>query len=162
MKSSSRVVIPMRPFASAPLGVIERSRGALDVARVRDRDDDIFVGDQIFERDFHLLVDDLRCAVRRRMSSATSLQLFDDHSFQDLFAGQDFLEAGDELQDLFVFGDDFLALQPGQALQAHVEDRLRLFRAELELGHQALFGDGRFLGSADQGDDLRPACRARA
>ena len=42
--------------------------------------------------------------------------------------------------------DDLVALETGEALEAHVEDGLRLDLREAELGHQAL-ARGRRLGS---------------
>jgi hypothetical protein len=49
--------------------------------------------------------------------------------------------------------EDLVALHVGEALEAHVEDRLRLHLAEAELAHQAVARGGRVGGGADEGDD---------
>ncbi len=46
-------------FAAAPLRAIFADVGALDQAGVGDGDDDTFVGDQVFDRDFALVGNDL-------------------------------------------------------------------------------------------------------
>ena len=70
------------------------------------------------------------------------------------FAGQDFLEPLDQRQDLVVFGDDLVALQAGQTVQAHVEDRLGLDVGEGETGHQTFLGFGGIGAGLDDLDDL--------
>ena len=82
------------------------------------------------------------------------LQLVDDHALEHLLAGEDLLEPGDQLQHLLVLGDDLLPLEAGQALQAHVEDGLRLLGAELRSASSAPPWPRRFFRRADQRDDL--------
>ena len=69
--------------------------------------------------------------------------------------GEDLLVARDLLQHLGVLLDDLLALEAGEALQAHVEDRLRLDLAE---AGTAASGPsravGRVGGAADHRDHL--------
>ena len=50
--------------------------------------------------------------------------------------------------------EDLLALEAGQPLQLHVEDRLRLELRQLELRHQAVARFGRALRPANQLDHL--------
>jgi len=47
-------------------------------------------------------------------------------------------QLADPLHQVGVLGADFVGLERGQALQAHVEDRLRLLAGELELRDQAV------------------------
>src|SRR6266508_1088087 len=139
-------------FASASLRPVEGGVGALDISRVRYRNDHILFGNQVFQCDLDFLVNNLGPA-RIPIVLLNLLQLLHDDSFEDFFAGQDLLEAGDQLQGFIVFVGKFLALQARQALQTHFQDRLRLGFAELKLSHQPFPGHGRFLGSPDQSDD---------
>jgi hypothetical protein len=47
---------------AAPLGAIERERRALDIAAVRDGDEDVLFDDQVFDREVALGLDNLRAA----------------------------------------------------------------------------------------------------
>ena len=49
-----------------------------------------------------------------------------------LLGAEDLAQLRDQRQDLLELGDDLLPLEPGQALEAHVEDRLRLGLVEPE------------------------------
>ena len=60
-----------------------------------------------------------------------------------VLAVQDLAQPLDQLQRLLVFVDDLLPLEPGQALQAHVQDGLGLALGELEAQPQRLLGLGR-------------------
>ena len=71
-----------------------------------------------------------------------------------LVAREDGAQALDRLQQLDQLVDDLLALEPGQPLQLHVEDRLRLDLRQLELRHQAFARFGRALRRANQPDHL--------
>ena len=51
---------------------------------------------------------------------------------------EDRAQLGDRLDELRVLGPDLVRLERGQALQAHVEDRLGLLLRELELVDQAV------------------------
>ena len=66
------------------------------------------------------------CGARRRAASCTSSQLGDDDLVDLALVAEDLLEARDLLQRLGVLLEDLVALEAGEALQAHVEDGLRL------------------------------------
>ena len=139
---------------AAALLAVGRDGQALDVARARDRDDHVLLGDEVLELELLLRRHDLRAAL-----VAAPVDLLD---LEQLLA--------DEAVDLGLVAENraqlarcapagrrtrprFLALQPGEALEAEVEDRLRLDLGELELspsGRRALVGVGR---SADERDD---------
>ena len=53
-----------------------------------------------------------------------------------LLGTQDLLQALDQTLDLLELVEDFFALETGQFLQAHVQDRLCLQVAEFEFLHQ--------------------------
>ncbi len=61
---------------------------------------------------------------------------------QQLVGGEDRAQLLDQLHELLVLVDDLLALEAGEALQAHVEDRLGLRLGEAEVRHQAFLGLG--------------------
>ena len=60
----------------------------------------------------------------------------------ELLVREDCLELGNLLQKLCVFRFDLLAFQAGEALQTHVENRLRLIQAEREPRDQAFADRG--------------------
>jgi hypothetical protein len=54
-------------LAAAPLRAVGRDRRALDVAGIRDRHRDVFIGDQILDAELALFVDQLRAARIREL-----------------------------------------------------------------------------------------------
>ena len=80
-------------------------------------------------------------------------QLVDDELHQPLVAGENASQMLDRLQQLGELVENLLPLEPGQALQLHLEDGLRLQLREAELAHQAVTCLGRALRPADQRDD---------
>ena len=80
------------------------------------------------------------------------LQLGADDLVDLALVAEDLLVARDLLQHLVALLEDLVALQSGEALQAHVEDGLRLDLGELELLHQAGLRGRRIFGGADQLD----------
>ena len=68
-------------------------------------------------------------------------QLGADHREQPFRAGEDIRQVGNHQQELAVFVDDLVALEPGQALQAQIEDRLGLnFGEPVDRGRRANAG----------------------
>ncbi len=140
-------------LAAAALRAIEGQRRALDVSAAGHGDDHVLVRDHVLDRDLVRLGDDLRPAL-------VAVALFDlpqlvgnDVQHQPLRA-EDFLQPGDQLEKPLVLFDDLLALQAGQALQAHVEDRLRLELGELPALDQSALRLRRRAAGPDQGDQL--------
>ena len=79
-------------------------------------------------------------------------QLLLDQAEHPRLVAEDRPQLADPLDQVGVLGADFVGLERGEALQAHVEDRLRLLARELELRDQAVAG---FVGvgrAADQFD----------
>src|SRR5262245_40166322 len=141
------------PRPAAALRFIHRQRRTLDVTRVGQRDHDILIGDQVFERQLDSALDDLRPALVG-VIFLNRAQLFDDHVSQRAVARQNLFQFGDQLDHLFVLVDQFLSFERRQAAKLHVENRLRLNLRELEFIDQSLLGVvGRFR-AADQLDDL--------
>ena len=122
--------------AAALLRAIERERGALDVAAVRDGDEHILFDDQIFDRELAFGLDDLGAA-RIGEFFFYFVEFARDQLQQFLLVGENFLVARDESDGLLVLGLDFFALERSEPAQREIEDRLRLQLREPELLHQA-------------------------
>ena len=140
------------PLAAAALRAVGRDRRPLDVAGVGDGDRHVLVGDQILDAELAALLDECRCGARREYFSRIAFSSVDDDRHQQLFARQNRAQPLDGLHQLGELVEDLLALEAGEALQLHVEDRLRLELRQRELRHQAFARFGRVLRSADQRD----------
>jgi len=121
-KSSSRVRMPMRPLAAAALIAVRRDRGPFDVAGVADRDRHVFLGNQIL--DVELAVAST-ISVRRSSPyfvltsrSSSTMICLSSRSLARIAP-----EPLDRLQQVRELVQDALALQAGQPLQLHVQDR---------------------------------------
>ena len=112
-------------LAAAPLLPVFVERRALDVARARRRDDDVFVGDQVLDPELAAVLDDLGPAVVAvlRLDGA---QLVDDDGHHQVVARQDAAQPLDGLHQLGQLVQNLLPLEAGEPLQLHVENRLGL------------------------------------
>ena len=129
---------PGLPFATAPLRPVKRDGVAFDITGMGNGDNHIFFDDQIFKGEIGRHPDDLRSALIGKPLFDIDQLPFDD--FHDLdVAGQYRLETGDQSQDFIVLIDNPVALKTGQAMQAHIEDRLSLNLGQLELNNQLCF-----------------------
>src|SRR4029453_15346907 len=112
---------------------IGRHGKALDVAEARDRDDHVLLGDQVFELEIPLGGHDLGAAVVAARVGVLDLeQLLADQTVDLGLPAENRPELADALLQVGVLVLDALALEPGEALEAEVEDRLRLDLGELE------------------------------
>src|SRR5919108_250414 len=143
-------------LAPATLAAVGLDVRALDVARARDGDDHLLVGQEVLDRQLRRLGEDLG-APRVAVFLLDGAQLVLDDPHQLDVGREDALELLDELQDLFVLFDDLLSLERGQATQLHVEDGLGLDLAELQSPHQGVAGGvgaGRLADDADDDVEL--------
>jgi hypothetical protein len=137
-------------LAAAALGTIGRDRHALDVAAVRHGHDHVLALDQVLDVLLELVVEDLGAARRREL--ALDLEQLRAHQREQLVAVAEQLEiALDHLGDLGQLLGDLVALQPGEALQAKIEDGARLHLGQ-PVG--SVLGDGA-AGLGDQRDQRR-------
>jgi hypothetical protein len=113
------------PFAAPPLRPVGRDSRALDVAGVRHRDRRVLVGDQVFDPQLAAFLDNHRPA-GVGVLVANFLQLVEHHLHQQFIAREDRTETLDGLEQLHELVDDLLPLEPGQALQLHVQYGLPL------------------------------------
>ncbi len=127
------LVLERRPPPAAPaptLGPVLRQGRALDVARVGHGDDHLVVGDEILQGDLPGGLGDLGAALVA-VGVAHGDQLPHDEVHQQPLIGQDRLQAPDLGGQLRILPLELLALQPGESLQAHVQDGLGLSRAQV-------------------------------
>ncbi len=128
-QSSSRASIPIFPAPAALLRAVGAGAGALDVAGVGDGHHHVLFLDEILFVDLRLGLDDLG-ATLVGVLGADLLQLHHDHVEEELLVGEDGPQAGDGLAQLAVLGGQLLGLQPGEAGEAHLQDRLGLSLGE--------------------------------
>src|SRR2546422_318473 len=144
------------PDPAAPAAALRAVEGhgiPLDVALVRDGDHHVLFDDQVLDRDGGGLVHDPRAPLVAVLLAQRAQLVGDD--LRDLaLVGEDGAVAHDRLLGLGVLRDDLVALETGQALEAHVEDGLRLELREREGRHQALARGGGVDGGADDADRL--------
>mmetsp|Transcript_70446 Transcript_70446/g.165983 ORF Transcript_70446/g.165983 Transcript_70446/m.165983 type:complete len:904 (-) Transcript_70446:3267-5978(-) len=150
--------------AAAALGAVLAERLALDVAGVRERHDHVGRRDQILGPEFlGVVLDDAAPSTQLGLAEfGLQLgQLVTDDGRHARRRGQDVEQIGDLGHHVLVLANDLVLLQPGQALQAHLQDfsSLRLgqpieaIRLHAELGLQpfravgltAAFGAGQHL-----------------
>ena len=116
-------------FAATALRFVVGERLRLDVAFVREGDDAVFFGNQVFEREVQVGVEDLGAAHVVELVFDVEQFFFDDGE-QALRYLQDFEQGFDFVDDFLEFLDDFVLFEAGQAVQAQVEDGLCLFGGE--------------------------------
>jgi hypothetical protein len=111
--------------AAALLRAILVERLRLDVARLRKRHHDVLRGDEIFDLQVLPVDDDLAAAGVAELA-ADLVQLVGDDLGHALGLGEDVEQVLDRGDDLAVLGEDLVLLEPGEALELHLEDALRL------------------------------------
>ena len=116
--------------AAAPaLRAVFADRLALDVAGVAERDDDVGRRDQILSAQLlHVVFDDAAARGKLALAElfAQGAELARDDRRHAIGARQDVQQVGDLLHHLAVLGNDLVLLEAGEALQAHLQDFLRL------------------------------------
>ena len=157
--------LALAPALLAPVG---GQGGALDVAGLGHGDHHLLVRDHVLHADVAGEGGDLGAAVVAELVGHR-LELLPDDAHEELVVVQDGLELGDGLLQLGQLLQDLLPLQPGEALQPHVQDGLGLPVGQaqggvlLQLGgggeaalHEALLG---LLGDAAARISLMTASR---
>ena len=119
----------------APLLAVGREREALRIARVRDRDHHLLVGDDVLDVHVALEVGELSTAFIA-VALADLADLLGDEGVDPGGVAKDGAQLGDRLHELCVLLADLAGLERGEALEAHVEDRLSLCVAEGELSDE--------------------------
>ena len=129
-------------FAASALRFVVGERLRLDVAFVREGDDAVFFGNEVFEREVQVGIEDLGAAHVVELVFDVEQFFFDDGE-QALRYLQDFEQGFDFVDDFLEFLDDFVLFEAGQAVQAQVEDGLCLFGREVVgvFAHAVLFAE---------------------
>ena len=140
-------------LAAALLRAVGVRRHALDVAKVRQRHRHVLLLDQIRQLDLIGDGHDLGAA-RVGVLGADGQDFLADDAAHQLLAAQHLAQVRDGLFQLHIFVVQPLPLQTDQALQTHVQDRLRLLFAQPKARHQAFLGLRARLGRADEVDHL--------
>ncbi len=136
-------------FAAAPLCPVQADGISFDVAIVGDRHRHVFIDDHVLDGDIFGPVDNLRAPLIA-VFFLDLPQFLDDDFVNFFFVGENRAQFSDQFKRLAVLVHDLAALQAGQALQAQVQDRLRLDLAQTEIAHQAFFGDFRIGRATDE------------
>ena len=141
-------------FAAPVLLMVVFKAGALDIAAPGQGDHDLVIGDQILDIYAAGLVSHNLAEPGRGIGGTDVLYFVADDAAQNFGIGKDGLEVGDIFQQFLVLILDFLALQAGQALQAHVKDGLGLHLVKPEAGHEVRPGLVRALCRTDKGNNF--------
>ena len=130
-----------RLFAApaAPLRPIVGERLRFDVAAMRHRHHHILRRDEVFDAQIVSVQHDLRAARVTKLGTHGA-QFFAQNIGNPLRPRQDIHQIGNFFQQIGKVGDDPVALQSGQALQAQIENRLRLrFGQQIAIVRQSVF-----------------------
>ena len=119
---------------------------------MRQRDDDVFLGNEVLDVDL-ARVDRQARAARIAELRLDCLELVLDDGEDAALVREDGLVLLDGLQDFLILLLDLLALEARQALQAKVEDGLSLLLRELEARDQGCARDVSRAALADRRDD---------
>ncbi len=139
-------------LAAAALRAVKVNLGALGVSAVRNRDNDVFLGDEVFHADLAVERHNLAAPVVAVLVD-DFFQLVADNAALATLVGQNRVELGDFGFDLLEFVERLLPLQRSEPAQLHVENRGCLHFVDVEQPHQSVssFVGGRRI--ADQFDD---------
>ena len=92
---------------------------------MRERDDHVLRRNEILDAEVLRIENDLGAALVAELG-ANSGQFLDDDFADALGPIEDIHEIGDAFEQLGIIGNDLVAFEAGQALQAQFEDGLRL------------------------------------
>ena len=125
-KSSCLVRVAVRPRPAAPLRPILAEGAGLDVAGVGQGHGHVLRGHEILPVEAPERGLDGGPARVGREPGPDVDELLADHRKEAVGVFQDLHEVLDSFNEILVFVDDLVLLEPGQAIEAHVEDGLGL------------------------------------
>ncbi len=143
---------PRHALAAPPLAPVEVDVGPLDVAGTGHGDHHLFVGEQVLNRQIRGLGEDFGAALVPVLG-LDGLQLVLDQPHEARFRREDPLEVGDQYRGLLVLFNNLVALELGQPLELHVQNRLGLNLGEVQAVHQGRLGGVGTLRAPNQADD---------
>jgi len=130
-------------YDAAPSPVLQDiglGRHAFHETALRERNHHILVRDQVFFREAQRLLVGYLGGARIAELAAERFGLFLDKPVDARRIGQQVLQIGNGLFDLFQLIEYLLAFEIGQAAELHVEDGLRLYLGKLEALHKSAAG----------------------
>jgi hypothetical protein len=123
------VLVPYRcsrlAAPSPPLCVVVGDRLRFRIARVRKRDDDVLLLDQVFDRQVGVILADLRASLVTESIFELG-ELGPDDFEQPLGPREDLAETLNLDQELAILGRDLVLLEPGQTIEPQIQYRLGL------------------------------------
>ena len=149
----------LHALPAAPLRPVQVGLGALGVAGAGDRDDDVFLGDEVFHRDVAVVRDQPGAALVAVLVDDLGELVADDRALP-AGLGEDVVEVRDLALDLGRLVDDPLPLEGGQPAQLQVEDGDGLHLVDLEQLHQPGCGPRPRTASCGSARSRRRAGRA--
>ena len=114
------------------LSLVIGQRLALGIATVGNGHHALFFGNQISDGQIHARRNDLGTTLVAE-GFLDLLQLFNDDFHQTFMAVENAQQLTNLFQNLLILGEQFFVFQTGQAMQAHVENRLGLFGRQVVL-----------------------------
>ncbi|MND56575.1 hypothetical protein D3C80_476840 [compost metagenome] len=135
-------------LAATTLGAIGRKRHALDIAKMRYRDDHVFAGDEVFIVHVEAGIHDLGAARRAEFVTDGCELILDDGLDADA-RRQDVEIIGNLGTDLVQLVGDFIAAECGQAGKTQFEDGTRLLFGKI-VGRVLVDPVARIVDQADQ------------
>ena len=125
---------------------------------MRHRNDDVLFLDQIFHVDLAVIVGKFRLAFARIIFLDDGKVCLDDVEHA-LLVGENIFQVGNGALQFGEFFLQFFHFEGSEALQAHFQDRVRLFVRKFKRFHQALRGDVFIRRLLDDGDDFVDVCQ---
>ena len=139
--------------AAAALRLVLGGGLALDVARMGHGDDDVFLFDEVGDVDIAVVEGELGLALGREPAADVGKVRLDDVEHA-LPVGEDVFQVEDGVLQRFQLLLQLFHFEGGEALQAHLQDGVRLLVGEFKGLHQALAGDVFIRRLLDDGDDF--------
>ncbi len=112
-------------LAAAALRDVIGHRLGLGVAVVGQRHHHVLLADQIFHGQIEMIGENFGAALVAVLVAHLD-QFIADHFHEPIGIGQDVEQIGDDVEHVLVFVEDLALLQPGEAVQAQIEDGLGL------------------------------------
>ncbi len=140
-------------LAATMLCLIGAGRNPLDVARVRQSDDHVFLSDQVFHINFALNGGQFSPALIGKLIADGEDFVFD-HAHQELIIGENGLQVGNGLFEFLIFLQEPVAFQTGETGKTHVQNGLGLLFREFKGLHEAGLRGGSIRRIPDEGHDF--------
>ena len=143
----------LQTLAAALLLTVGGDRQALDVARLRDRDDHVLLGDEVLDVEVLGRRRDVGAALVGELLAHLAHLVLDDLQ-HEVHVAEHLRVPGDLLAQLLELVFDLVTLETGEAAQPHLEDRVGLDLREAEARDEGGLRLGVVGAGTDDPDDL--------